>query len=292
MNVILQGEIELNFNSKDISVFIINLKHSVERKKHMQELCEKYNLNYEFIDAVDGKALTEDEVVNIYSKEKVIQAIGREMSRGEIGVLLSQKSIYQKMIDEDIELAMIFEDDVEFDDELMTIIKNMDSFPTYWNLVLLGHHACKSRNIETGYSFWGQSRVTNKYKLARPYEMGCGAYGYLLKKSAAKVLLDELNVIDRPIDHLTGSDEKLNLYVLIPTVIDIHQDLSDNHHNMEDRKKLQEKFKQESQKKQKSVIYSKKRKLLIFLHLDKIWDSMNEKYIRLKQFLKKRRKYE
>jgi len=268
-------------------IFIINLKHSVERKKHMQELCEKYNLNYEFIEAVDGKTLNDDEISKVYSKEKAIKKIGREMSRGEIGVLLSQKSIYQKMIDEDIEEAIIFEDDIEFDDKLIEVLDHSDRFPEYWNLVLLGHHACKSREIETGYSFWGQIEVTNKYKLARPYEIGCGAYGYILRKSAAQVLLDDLQVIVEPIDHLTGSDEKLNLYILIPVVVDIHLELSDIYHNMEDRKKLQQKKRCNNVQ----IKMSKKRKILILLHLDKTWEKYKRAYRNLKLTFERRRKY-
>jgi len=252
----------------------------------MQELCEKYNLNYEFIEAVDGRTLSEVEIEKIYSKEKVIKAIGREMSRSEIGVLLSQKSIYEKILKENIDNALIFEDDIEFDQRLITVLNEIENFPKYWNLILLGHHSPRGRDIETSYSLWGQEKVTDKFKLARPAELGFGAYGYLLKKSAAKVLLEELNEIEKPLDHITGSDEKLNLYVLIPAVVDIHQDLSENYHNMHDRKELIKSIEQKNKK-----YFTLKRKALIFLHLDKLWDNLPKKYTRLKNIIKMRRTY-
>ena len=252
----------------------------------MQELCEKYNLNYEFIEAVDGRTLSEVEIEKVYSKEKVTKAIGREMSRGEIGVLLSQKSIYEKILKKNIDIALIFEDDIEFDHKLITVLNEINNFPKHWNLILLGHHSPRGRYIETSYSLWGQKKITDTFKLARPAELGFGAYGYLLKKSAAKVLLEELNEIEKPLDHITGSDEKLNLYVLIPAVVDIHQDLSDNYSSIHNREELEKDL---AQKSKKPITW--KRKTLIFLHLDKLRDNLPKKYTRLKNVLKRQRKY-
>ena len=272
-----------------ITCFIINLKHSTERKKHMQELCEKYGLNYEFIEAVDGRTLSEEEVAKVYPKKEVIKTLGREMSRGEIGVVLSQKQVYKKMLKNNIEVAMIFEDDIDFNEELKAILKQLNSFPKDWNLVLLGHHPDRSCVVKTSYSFWNQTKLNGYYKLVRPTELAVGAYGYLLKKSAAQILLNQLSIIEKPIDHLTGSDEKLNLYILTPPVIHIHQDLSDNYHNMEDRKKLQEELKN---KKILPKRVSRKRKLLIVLHLDRIWDTLRSKFYKIKKYFCKPRKYE
>ncbi|BEJ61189.1 hypothetical protein B10172_12110 [Campylobacter jejuni] len=40
--------------------FIINLKIAKDRKEYMQNLCLKHNLDYEIIQAVDGKELDSD----------------------------------------------------------------------------------------------------------------------------------------------------------------------------------------------------------------------------------------
>ncbi len=268
----------------DIPIYIINLKKDIEKKEHMQKLCEKHNLYQEFINAVDGRLLSEENINEIYSSAKAINTIGRELSRGEIGCALSHISIYKKMVNENISEAIVFEDDIEFNNNLLKVLHKINNFPDNWNLVLLGHHACPARDIETHYSFWEKKGLDNTYMIARPAEMGCGTYGYILKLEAAKILLHDLKILEKPIDHYTGIDKKLNLYIVSPAVIKIHDFLSNTYHSMEDRKKLQ--------KKQKSIIYSRKRKVLIFFYLNKVWDKINGKYIRLKQFLKRRRKYE
>ncbi len=281
----------LEINKKiDIPIYIINLKKDIEKKMHIQKLCKKYNLYPELIDAVDGRLLSEEEINEVYSSTKAINNIQRELSRGEIGCALSHINIYRKMVKENITEAIIVEDDIEFDNDLLKVLHKVNDFPNHWNLVLLGHHTCSARDLETNYSFWGKKDLDNKYMIVRPTEKGCGTYGYILKLEAAKILLNDLEIIEKPIDHYTGVDEKLNLYIINPAVVKINDFLSNHHHSMKDRKKLHDELRQVN--KQKPIIYSRKRKALRFLHLNGIGDNINGKYIRLKHFLGKRRKYE
>ena len=136
-----------------IKIYIINLKRDFEKKVHMQNICKKFKLNPEFIDAVDGKFLSRKEIKTVYSKEEAIKNIGREMTKGEIACALSHKSIYQKMIDDNIDNALILEDDVDFDDRLLHCLSMIDDFPSErsskWEVVLLGHHSERSRESIT-----------------------------------------------------------------------------------------------------------------------------------------------
>ncbi len=267
----------------DIPIYIINLKHDVERKLHMQKLLEKYSLRYEFIEAVNGQLMSELEIQKIYSKNNTLNTIRRILARSEIGVALSHKYIYQKMINENIEMSIIMEDDIDFDKDLLDIINKVHTFPDNWDLVLLGHHSCDARDIETHYSYWCQKRLTDTYKLVRPTEMGCGAYGYLLKKSAALTLLHDIHVMIKPIDHYTGIDEQLNLYIVAPAVIRINQYLSDNYNSMKERREL----------KSSPICLNKKRKLtfkrkfLEFFHLYDIAIKVYNNLFALKVYLLK-----
>lgn len=224
----------------ELSIFIINLQRSVERKAHMQRLCEKLRLNPIFVRAIDGSGIERDDVDKICSKDSVIKTIGRELSANEIGCALSHKGIYQKIVDEGIELALILEDDVDFDKELLDVLNLVDKFPADWGIVLLGHHAGASRQSSTAGSLWGRKYLSSAYKLIRPCELACGAYGYLISQQGAVKLLNDLECMIKPLDHYTGDSEHVNLYAIDPAVISIHDDLSDNYHSMEDRNRLSE----------------------------------------------------
>ncbi len=254
-------------NKKKIPVFIINLLQDIEKKEHIKNLCTAYNLSPEFIKAVNGKSLSNKEIENAYSKENAINIFGRELSRGEIGCALSHKKIYQKMVNKRINEALILEDDVEFNSELLNVINTINSFPEKWNLILLGHHSCKKRDLETRYSFWGKTRLTENYVLTRPVECGCGTYGYILTLEAAKIILTNIEKLCQPIDYYTGKNKSLDLYTISPPPIKIHHFLSDNYNSMNERKKLQNNL---------NLIkkVSTQRHILNFLHLYKIADNI------------------
>ena len=105
------AELMLN-NPQNVPIFIVNLKRAVDRKKQIQQICKEYNLNVEFIEAVDGSLLNKEEIECVYSETKTIEKIGRSLSKGEIGCALSHLAIYQKMLKENIKQAIIFEDDI------------------------------------------------------------------------------------------------------------------------------------------------------------------------------------
>ena len=43
-----------------MKIFVVNLKQAVDRKKHMEKQLGAMNLSYEFIEAVDGRALDDE----------------------------------------------------------------------------------------------------------------------------------------------------------------------------------------------------------------------------------------
>lgn len=225
-----------------IKVFVVNLKKDIEKKDHMLKLCKKFSLDCHFIDAVDGKLLSEEEISKNYDNEKAIKYSRREMSRGEIGCLLSHKHIYQKMINENIEQALILEDDIEFCNDIRNVLYSIDLFPKNWEVILLGHHSYAARDTETQASIWWRQHISTKFNLIRPSEIGKGTYGYLINNRGAKKLLGTLDQYHKPIDHYTGNDKEVNVYAISPVLIAVHSEMSDHHHSMDDRTDAQKKL--------------------------------------------------
>jgi len=268
----------------NIPVFIVNLSRDTVKKEHMQALCERFHLSAEFVRAVDGRLLSDAEIEVSYSKARVVKQFDRELSRSEIGCALSHKKIYQKMVDERIGRALILEDDVVFNDDLLKILDGVNHFPDNWNTILLGHHSEKGRDIETLYSFLGRKKLNKQHSFVRPTECACGTYGYIVNLDAATILLDDLKVIYKPIDHYTGVDQALNLYTVNPAVITPHDFLSDHCHSMHERNQMQS----SNRLNKKTTI---KRHILNSLHLHGIAVKLRNKVIRIKHRMKKPRKY-
>ncbi len=268
-------------------IYVINLKSDVKKKQHMENLFRKFNLQVEFIDAIDGRKLNNKFISDVSSSVISIKEIGRNLSRGELGCLLSHKKIYKKIIDENIEMALVLEDDIYFDGYLLSILNNKDKFTDNWELILLGHHTGSSRKIDTKASFWNQKHIMHNFKLVRPCENSYGTYGYFITKNGVKKLLKRLSVISRPIDHFTGDSKFLNLYTINPAPIKIHEYLSDNFHSMKERCELQKKHVSLYNNSSESIL----KKIATYLGVVQVIIDLREKFFILLKKIKPLRKY-
>ena len=118
-----------------MKIFVINLKSDFKKRETMTDILNKYTSDYTFFEAINGKELKDDEYkinlnwMNPYDNTHT--------TYGEVGCALSHYSLWKKMIDENIEQALILEDDV--------VIKNpdfisiIDNIPTdAYDLIYLG----------------------------------------------------------------------------------------------------------------------------------------------------------
>jgi glycosyl transferase family 25 len=71
---------------------------------------------------VYAKEMTEDEIAQVYDDIKSRkEREGKPLNRGEIGCALSHFKVYQKIIDENLPYALIFEDDACIDKSFLKI---------------------------------------------------------------------------------------------------------------------------------------------------------------------------
>src|ERR1700722_12989266 len=95
-------------------VFVINLETSADRRTAMAARLDPLQINYSFFKATDGRAL-KIEAVPAYAQTRRRLFFGHDLTPGEIGCLLSHRAVYQHIVDNDIERAIILEDDVFID---------------------------------------------------------------------------------------------------------------------------------------------------------------------------------
>jgi len=218
-----------------MDIYVVNLAKDTIKKKYMESHLNEFDLAPVYIQGVYGQDLSDDELKKFYKEEAAKATIGRALGHGEIGCFLSHLNIYFKMLNDNVKYALILEDDIELKFDIKLIIDELLISSSHWEIVLLGHHSRFSRTEPTLPSFWGRKKLSKKYSLSRPCDLGQGTYGYLISLAGAKKMLKFSNKIDRPIDHYTGSDQFTNLYIINPPVININKHLSDNHHSMEER---------------------------------------------------------
>jgi glycosyl transferase family 25 len=92
----------------DIQGLVISLAGSDARQQQVKSELDKTNLQWRFLDAVRGSALTS--TPKEYQPAKVKSLLGFELTPNELGCFLSHKKAWQDCVDKNIP-TIIFEDD-------------------------------------------------------------------------------------------------------------------------------------------------------------------------------------
>ena len=119
-----------------MKTFVVNLKQSMDRRERMINVLKNFPYQYEFFEAVDGSKI--ENLSEVYNEKKAVRFYKTPLKLGEIGCALSHISIYKKMIDENIERALIFEDDILLSDEFNSVILKLETFSMNNDVFLLG----------------------------------------------------------------------------------------------------------------------------------------------------------
>lgn len=98
-----------------IKVYLINLKDAIQRRDQILEVLSLYSfLDIEWVEAVNGNLLTNEEKEMLFDRKRFIERYGREPLPGEIGCTLSHRECYRRLLRSEHEVALILEDDVRF----------------------------------------------------------------------------------------------------------------------------------------------------------------------------------
>lgn len=195
----------------DIQGLVISLAGSDARQKKVKSELDKTTLNWRFLDAVRGSALSS--IPKEYQPRKVKKLLGFELTPNELGCFLSHKKAWQDCVDKNIP-TIIFEDDFcllpHFEKAILFLLKEA----TNWDAVRL-----------QGLSDVPQQKIQDNEEFALVKNIGdaVGATAYLLRPRAAQILLDASSDIYEPLDHFLEHRQKhhLEFLAISPYPVDI-----------------------------------------------------------------------
>jgi glycosyl transferase family 25 len=179
-------------------VFVINLEQSADRRAAMTALLEPLHMDYIFFKAVNGHALDID-TLPAYAKTRRRLFFGHDLTKGEIGCLLSHRAIYQHMVDNNTDRAIILEDDVAIEPGFPQIIREIIQSPVQWDIVRFLAYDKVQKIGRDIYALPSKPHV-----LARLPTTSGGAYCYMLNQKAARELLRHMRTNFLPVDILHG----------------------------------------------------------------------------------------
>ncbi|TLD82725.1 glycosyltransferase [Helicobacter sp. MIT 11-5569] len=204
--------------------FVINLIAATQRREYISNLCLKYHLDFEIIDAVNGKELDESVIANVSNPAGSQNLLGRTLSKGEIGCALSHKKAFERMFALGLEECVILEDDAWFDERLEYLLSLRKDFPKDLELLLLGHYRQvyldDGFRIESPFSRCYDYALDSTYHLKRLVGGGFGTHALYWKLKGAQKMYQHLEKILVPYDHSTSDDNVVNVYALYPVVVE------------------------------------------------------------------------
>ena len=180
-------------------IYVIHYSKLTERKKNLLKQFEDNNItNYEFIDNYDRETITQDTLLK-YSTEP------HKLDYGIITacVAISHIETYKKIINNNYNLCLIFEDDIILCDNFMNKLNEyLESIPNDIDLGFL----VDGCNLHANY--WNHNIISSKIWYNVNYSRTTSAY--LITKKACEKILTTIIPFTMPIDHQLNIEIKTN----------------------------------------------------------------------------------
>ena len=197
-------------------IFVISLARAAHRREAMRERLNALGLQYEIIDAIDGKTANPATYQTRLRQDIARRTLGRELWLGEIGCYLSHYNLWQKIAAEKIPQAIVLEDDAGFAEGFAEVIADVLTLNCSWDIINLT--AGRPELVDVAfYKLAGRD-----YIFGRPRRKLMCTHAYLISLSGAQKLLDICRTISEPIDRAWGHwwHTKLAYFCVSPSLSD------------------------------------------------------------------------
>ncbi|MGB0893117.1 MAG: glycosyltransferase family 25 protein [Parashewanella sp.] len=172
---------------------IINLDSCADRLLHIKTQCDRLGLSFERVPAVLGANLSITEKSKVYDLKSNLKKYDKPLNDGEIGCYLSHINCWKKIIEDDLDFALILEDDAILTDDLIQCIEKLKSTSNDWDYIKLSQGSKRKKDYDT-------LALTDSLTLARCRKLPSTATGQLISKQGAIKLLNSALPISRPVD--------------------------------------------------------------------------------------------
>jgi glycosyl transferase family 25 len=193
-----------------LKIFTISLPTSLDRRAAVTKKLSDRNLDFEFIDAVDGRVDQHPYLKNYDEKSFLINR-RRTAAPGELGCYVSHLLAWEKCVEVD-EPIVVLEDDFELTDDFEAGIRYLENFIDQISLVRL-------EPLEK--QFFLTSHKDPDFTLVKQLNVGMHTTGYVVTPQGAKKLLERGMTIRAPIDlylKYTFTHDQL-IHALVPHAV-------------------------------------------------------------------------
>lgn len=204
------------------AIFVINLPRSEHRWRAVSNRLKAIGLPFQRIEGIDGSQLGEAEIAEVFDRKRAQTHYHYDLTRGEIGCYLSHLKAWQAVLDQELDYAIILEDDVVLTDSFRLLPQTLTKLEDAWDLIKIAAPYKKQKATQLG--------DIGSFGYVRYRKPPMGACGHVVSAAGAQKLLAKRPPFYRPVDvDLQWQDELgLNVRGLLPYTVDnSHEHASD-----------------------------------------------------------------
>ncbi|CAG8603993.1 2396_t:CDS:1 [Acaulospora morrowiae] len=183
-------------------IYVINLPYRTDRRKKMEAIANALNLDFEIFPATSK------------FDKKTLDAFPGRLDAQYKACWVSHYKIFQSMMENSYDSALILEDDVDMEIDILSIMSGIHhSLPVDWEMLFLGHCGGDSKG-----PLLGKSQGVELYKSASPICM----HAYAVSSTGLPKILREYNTSNMPIDFRSYDlidKEVITSYSLEPSIV-------------------------------------------------------------------------
>lgn len=177
-----------------IETFIIHLERASTRRPHVDDMIQKSPYPARIWPACDGAAMDPKVRDQLTADRALFQpAYPFSLSMGEIGCFESHRSVWRHMVENELQAALILEDDVAIDASVFNAALKVGET----QIAMLGYIQLQVRDVKPPFVVVEQSGTTS---VIQPQVIPLRTSAQLVSLDAARTLLAACEQIDRPVD--------------------------------------------------------------------------------------------
>lgn len=222
----------------DIPILLINLDRSTQRLQAATEQLKRWDLPFTRISAVDGKSLDANTINQVFDAATARRRYPYDLTIGEIGCYLSHVKCWQYIVDQQLDFAVILEDDLRLNADTPKVLSQLAQITTAWDYIKLA----------SPYKFRPYQRVEQLTSSDAPVslvryteKLPSGTVAQVVSYRGAQRLLQQRPPFFRPIDVDLQWQHELSLdtFGLLPYIAD-NADAPSEIQQLASRKKLKQ----------------------------------------------------
>lgn len=204
-----------------INTYVINMSKDKDRLTAVKKSAKKYDIDFT---RVDGVVIDDNSIKNSPYISDFMKKYG---TKGMIGCFLAHKKVWEIIVNDKIDYAVILEDDIEFTSQFKSTIKQIKDgindldFDILLLSSLIGCKNPKDYNFLDNVSknFFKKRKykyINEKYHIP---EFFGGLQSYIITYESAKKLLKELSIVTYHVDLVLSASQNIKIMSLNQPII-------------------------------------------------------------------------